>query len=37
MAMYSKELRELDRNTVMYMIDEMQNEIVQKDKQLQQQ
>ena len=27
MEMYSKELLELDRNTVLYMIDEMQNEI----------
>ena len=27
MEMFSKELRELDRNTVQYMIDEMQEEI----------
>lgn len=27
MAMFSKELQELDRNTVQYMIDEMQEEI----------
>ena len=27
MEMFSKELQELDRNTVHYMIDEMQNEI----------
>ena len=27
MNMFSKELQELDRNTVQYMIDEMQNEI----------
>ena len=31
MNMFSKELRELDRNTVEYMIDEMQNEINQKN------
>ena len=27
MEMFSKELKELDRNTVQYMIDEMQEEI----------
>ena len=27
MEMFSKELLEMDRNTVLYMIDEMQNEI----------
>ena len=44
MTMFSSELRELDRNTVHYMIDEMQNEINkmgsqirQKDKQIKQQ
>ena len=44
MTMFSGELRELDRNTVHYMIDEMQNEInrmgsqiQQKDNQIQQQ
>ena len=44
MEMYSKELLELDRNTVLYMIDEMQNEIdeqkiklEEKDTQLQEQ
>lgn len=32
MGMFSKELQELDKNTVMYMIDEMQNVIdSQKD------
>ena len=31
MQMYSKELQELDRNTVNYMIDEMQDKINQKD------
>ena len=30
MEMFSKELRELDRNTVLYMIDEMQDELDQK-------
>ena len=34
MEMYSKELLEMDRNTVQYMIDEMQEEINQKDAQL---
>jgi len=34
MGMFSKELLELDRNTVEYMIDEMQNEINRKDAQL---
>ena len=33
--MFSKELRELDRNTVLYMIDEMQDELDQKKIQLQ--
>lgn len=44
MELFSKELRELDRNTVQYMIDEMQEEInqqktllTQKDLQLEQQ
>ena len=36
MEMFSKELRELDRNTVRYMIDEMQKELLQKDEQLSQ-
>ncbi len=36
MEMYSKELQELDRNTVQYMIDEMQETINQKDAQLSQ-
>lgn len=27
MEMYSKELAELDRNTTLYMIDELQNEL----------
>ena len=31
MSMFSKELQELDRNTVQYMIDEMQDEIDAKD------
>ena len=31
MNMFSKELQELDRNTVQYMIDEMQDEIDAKD------
>ena len=35
MGMFSKELRELDRNTVLYMIDEMQDELDQKKIQLQ--
>ena len=30
MGMFSKELQELDRNTVSYMIDEMQEEINQQ-------
>lgn len=34
MGMFSKELQELDRNTVEYMIAEMQNEINRKDAQL---
>ena len=34
MGMFSKELQELDRNTVEFMIDEMQNEINRKDAQL---
>ena len=32
--MFSKELQELDRNTVQYMIDEMQAEIDEQEKQL---
>ncbi len=36
MEMYSKELQELDRNTVQYMIDEMQETINQKNEQLNQ-
>ena len=32
--MFSKELRELDRNTVQYMIDEMQEELEGKAKEL---
>lgn len=42
MEMFSKELQELDRNTVRYMIDEMQNtidvqgaQLLEKDSQLQ--
>lgn len=34
MTMFSKELRELDRNTVQYMIDEMQNTIDEQKKEL---
>lgn len=34
MGMFSKELQELDRNTVRYMIDEMQNEIDQQREEL---
>lgn len=34
MNMFSKELRELDRNTVQYMIDEMQEELGGKTKEL---
>ena len=34
MGMFSKELLELDRNTVLYMIDEMQNEIDEQKVQL---
>lgn len=37
MEMYSKELLELDRNTVQYMMDEMQAEINQQRKQLEEQ
>ena len=37
MNMFSKELRELDRNTVQYMIDEMQNEIDASKKKLEEQ
>lgn len=37
MEMYSKELQEMDRNTVQYMIDEMQGEINEKDKVIQKQ
>ena len=36
MGMFSKELQELDRNTVHYMIDEMQNEINRMGSELQQ-
>lgn len=36
MEMFSKELREMDRNTVRYMIDEMQNEIDEKKEKLKQ-
>lgn len=36
MRMFSKELQELDRNTVKYMIEEQQREIEQKDELLQQ-
>ena len=32
--MFSKELQELDENTVQYMIDEMQDQIEEKDKQI---
>ena len=35
--MYSKELAELDRNTIRYMMDEMQEEIDQQKEQLNQQ
>ena len=34
MTMFSKELQELDRNTVQYMIDEMQNEINEQKRKL---
>lgn len=34
MGLFSKELQELDRNTVQYMIDEMQEEINQQKEQL---
>lgn len=37
MGMFSKELQELDRNTVQYMIDEMQEELNQKNARLDQQ
>lgn len=36
MELYSEELKILDRNTVQLMIDEMQEELVQKDLQLSQ-
>ena len=36
MEMFSKELYEMDRNTVHYMIDEMQKEIDQKDREIDQ-
>lgn len=36
MSMYSKELEELDHNTVLYMIDEMQAELEQKKEELDQ-
>lgn len=32
MGMFSKELQELDRNTVQYMIDEMEEEIDEQQK-----
>ena len=34
MGMFSKELQELDRNTVRYMVDEMQKEITEQKKEL---
>ena len=34
MSMYSKELQEMDRNTVYYMMDEMQAKIDRKDMEL---
>ena len=34
MGMFSKELQELDRNTILYMIDEMQDELDEKKLQL---
>lgn len=34
MEMFSKELEILDKNTVQYMIDEMQNELDEKDKKI---
>lgn len=34
MGMFSKELQELDRNTVQYMIDEMQEEIDEQQRKL---
>ena len=34
MGMFSKELQELDENTLQYMIDEMQDQIEGKDKQI---
>lgn len=37
MGMFSKELREMDRNTVRYMIDEMQNAIDQQKEEIDQQ
>lgn len=36
MGMFSKELREMDRNTVQLMIDEMQEELNQKKQELEQ-
>ncbi len=36
MGLFSKELRELDRNTVQLMIDEMQEELEQKKKEAEQ-
>ena len=36
MTMFSEELRQLDKNTVLYMIDEMQNEINRMGSELQQ-
>ena len=35
MGMFSKELQQLDKNTVQYMIDEMQDELDAKLKELQ--
>ena len=37
MEMFSKELKELDRNTVQYMIDEMQEEIDGKQEEINEQ
>ncbi|MEE1315308.1 MAG: hypothetical protein UHS49_06045 [Faecalimonas sp.] len=37
MRLFSKELEELDKNTVQYMIDEMQEELNAKDKELESQ
>ena len=35
MEMYSEELRVLDRNTVQYMVDQMQEKIDEQDKEIQ--